>query len=587
MDSAKGFEEQVDPPVDRSAPAGASTVAGPAVSVGREIEDRLRSLAREAGQIIWTATDEGLAGDMSNWRLVTGQSEAEAKGLGWLDAVHPDDRAQTRRMWLGAVASSKLDEMDFRVRRRDGMYRSFLVRAVPILRIDGRVREWVGTCTDITERRQQESGEPYFLHDPLTDLPNRALFEDRLEQAILAAQRTGTCLAVLALDLDRFREVGYTLGSDEADAVLREVGERLRGALRASDTVARLRDDEFAVLSVEVDELGATLVARKLFATLDRPIALAGEQWVLPASVGISLYPQHGKDAKALIQHAEAALYTAQRSAGGYAVYAAGQESTQHMATSLELRAAIQEERLQLRYQPRIDLRSGLTTSLEALVQWDHPQHGMVPADQLVSVAELSGQINALTCWVLDAALAQCRAWNRAGLDVGVAVNLSPQSLYSPHLVDDVQRLLQKHEVAPAHLSIEITESPIMAYPERMAAVLTRLHNLGVRLCIDDFGTGYSSLAYLRRLPVDEIKIDRSFVADMVANEDDSLLVQTLVDAGHRLGVTVAAEGVESRESWAMLAEFECDVVQGYALSEPLPAEEVPRWALSAPLKAP
>jgi diguanylate cyclase (GGDEF)-like protein/PAS domain S-box-containing protein len=542
-----------------------------------------RTLAREAGQIVWSATAEGLAAEMANWCAFTGQRPEQARGLSWLDAIHPDDRPMLRRLWSNLAATETVSEMQLRLRRYDGAYRRSIMRAVPVRREDGDLDGWTGICTDVTEYRGQDTEEDAAIRDPLTDLPGRILLEDRIDQALLAAHRSNEPLAVLVLDLDNFGALNAEFGHDWGDALLREVGERLRRTVRASDTVAHLQDDTFAVLSPQADELGATLVARKLLVALERPFEVAGAKRSIAAHLGIALYPQHGAKPKTLLAHGLAALDTAQRAGTGYAIYGAAERPSQHAVLGNKLREAIAQNELILRYQPQIEVQSGLTRRVEALVWWDRPGCGYLPSDQIVPLAELSGSITLLTRWVLDGALRQCGKWNGAGLDIAVSVNLSPQSVHAAHLVDDVRNLVDRHEVVAGNMTVELPEDPIMAHPERVARVCGALREIGVRICVDDFGAGYSSLAHLKQLHVDEIKIDRSLVAGMPGDEDRAQVVHALVDAGHTLQLAVGGEGVESREVWARLVELGCDYVQGYAVGEPLAAQDVPRWALATP----
>ena len=539
----------------------------------------------QAGHIAWTADAAGQAGDMSSWSLYTGQDEAKVVGLGWLDAIHPEERRRAIRTWLEAVDSQTIWECECRIRQRDGTYRVFLMRGAPVLESNGAVREWAGFCTDVTERVESraEVDEHRATHDALTDLPNRNLFVDRLHHATLVARRNSHPLAVVAIDFDYFRGVNDAFGHDEGDLLLQLAAARLQEALRESDTIARVGGDEFAMVLPAADELGAVLALRRIFVAIDQSFEVSGQKVDLTASAGVALYPEHSIDATTLLHHAEAAMYTASQLKSGYVIYGRGQNESASLRLTLstELRQAIEQNEFQLRYEPKVDIQTRRATSVEVRVYWDHPEHGFMPSETFIPVAELSGLINALTMSVLDGALRQCRAWNEAGLRVGVAVNLSARNLRDPRLVDEIARLLETHKVDPSSLEIELQESPIMAEPERVHRVLDRLHQVGVRLCIDDFGTGYSSLVQLRALPVQEVKIHRSRVADIAGDEDSALVVQALIQAGHTLGLTVAAEGVDTQQTWEVLASLGCDRAQGFRLSEPLDADDVPHWVLT------
>ncbi len=426
-------------------------------------------------------------------------------------------------------------------------------------------------------------------HDPLTDLPNRVLLHDRLAQAVNAARRGGECLAVLVMDLDHFKEINDTLGHCNGDLLLKQVASRLKAALRAPDTVARLGGDEFAVLLPKIHHAdGAELSARKLLRALEPPCVVGGLHLEVHASIGIAVCPEHGADPDTLMQRAEVAMYAAKRNHSGFARYAAGhdQYSPRRLVLMGELRQAIEHGHLCLHYQPKVEMARGELTEVEALVRWRHPQHGLMPPDEFIPLAERTGLIQALTHWVLDEALRQSAEWGRAGRDIGVCVNLSPRVLLDPQIPDTFAGLLAAHRIAPSRLVLEITEGAIMADRDRALEILTRLHGFGVRLSIDDFGTGYSSLAYLKRLPVEELKIDQSFVMAMLEDANDAVIVRATIELAHNLGLRVVAEGVRSRALWERLRELGCDAAQGEYVGDPLEAaaliEALPRgpWHL-------
>jgi diguanylate cyclase (GGDEF)-like protein/PAS domain S-box-containing protein len=446
---------------------------------------------------------------------------------------------------------------------------------------DGEIVGVIGVITDITERkRAEEALEHQALHDTLTELPNRTLLHDRLQHAVLAAQRHSDPLALLLMDLDRFKEVNDTFGHHYGDLLLRQLGPRLQSALRESDTVARLGGDEFAVLLPATDRVGATSVAEKLLSALEQPFALEGQSFEVGASIGIALYPMHADDTTTLLQRADIAMYLTKRAGSGYTVYAPEEDqyTPKRLTLVRDLRRSIEQDQLDLHYQPKVDIRMGSASCVEALARWRYPEHGFIPPDDFVPQAEHTGLIKPLTTRVLNAALHQCRVWYDARLQVGVAVNLSTRNLHDQHLVDMVARLIRTWAVSPTWLTLEISESAVMTDPVRGMEVLTHLHEMGVKISIDDFGTGYSSLAYLTRLPVDELKIDKSFVLNMRASSEDASIVRSVIELGHSLGMQVVAEGVENRETWDLLAELGCDLAQGYYVSRPVPADECARW---------
>jgi diguanylate cyclase (GGDEF)-like protein len=434
---------------------------------------------------------------------------------------------------------------------------------------------------DITARKQAEAAlQHQALHDSLTDLPNRVLLHDRLQQAIRAAQRSGAAVALLVMDLDRFKEVNDTFGHHTGDQLLEQLGQRLGSVLRASDTIARLGGDEFAVLLPTATVEDARQIAERLLQVLDEPFALGGLQLEIDASIGMALSPDHGSDADSLLRHADVAMYVAKRGATGHALYTADQDqhSPMRLAMVSELRRAIDQDELSLYFQPKVSLRDGTVTCAEALVRWTHPRHGLLGPDQFVPIAEQTGLVRPLARWVLEAALRQCNRWRQEGLDLAVAVNLSMRNLHDPEVVDTIRQLLARWGIPPARLVIEITESSLMADATRALDVLGRLRAMGVGISIDDFGTGYSSLAYLKRLPVHELKIDKSFVANLAHDDNDAAIVRSTVGLAHDLGLTVVAEGVEDQATWDLLEKLGCDVAQGYFLSHPLPAAELGEW---------
>jgi len=419
------------------------------------------------------------------------------------------------------------------------------------------------------------------LHDALTGLPNRVLLHDRLAQAILTAQRANGSLALLMMDLDRFKEVNDTFGHHWGDELLRQVAARLQGTLRATDTVARLGGDEFAVVLPSAgDAAEASRAARKLQQALEIPFIVEGQALDARASVGIALCPEHGEDPDTLLRHADVAMYVAKRAGGGFSVYTSEQDYHSPGRLSLvgELRRAIEDDELVLYYQPKVNVRDGSLVGVEALVRWDHPLHGLMLPDDFVPLAEQSGLIEPLSRWVLNTALRQLRDWSDLGLQVPVAVNLSMRNLHDPQLPDSIAEMLELCNVDPTLLRVEITESVLMTDPVRAMEVLSRLRSLGVQIAIDDFGTGHSSLAYLKRLLVDELKVDKSFIKDIAQDEHDAAIVRSAIQLGHNLGLTVLAEGVEDGPTLTVLSHLQCDQAQGYFLSRPLTADALPRW---------
>jgi diguanylate cyclase (GGDEF)-like protein len=413
-------------------------------------------------------------------------------------------------------------------------------------------------------------------HDALTGLPNWVLVRDRLTQGLAAAGRSQSEVALLLIDLDRFKEINDSLGHSYGDKLLGQVGPRLRSVLRDMDTVGRLGGDEFAVLLPSVTGVDEVeVVAERLRQALHQPFDVDGVVLDVEASIGIVLSPWHGTDSEELRRNADIAMYAAKELKAGAVVFQPEVHATTPVRLSVlgDLRRALDSDgELFLHYQPKVALDAGRIEGMEALLRWQHPTQGLIPPGEFIPVAEGTGIILRLTEHVLDLALTQQRRWMDAGTAVPVAVNLSTRCLLDAALPDLVQRLLAEHGVPAALLRLEVTESAVMGDAARCMDVLQRLHDLGVHLSIDDFGTGYSSMAYLRRLPVDELKVDRSFVLGMTTTPQDLVLVRTAIDLGHNLGLTVVAEGVESLEHVDALRALGCDVAQGYHFGRPMAA---------------
>jgi diguanylate cyclase (GGDEF)-like protein len=419
------------------------------------------------------------------------------------------------------------------------------------------------------------------LHDSLTGLPNRSLLRDRLHQAILGAERDHSNMALLMMDLDRFKDVNDTLGHQSGDELLQQVAARLHTLIRASDTVARMGGDEFAViLPAAHNAAEASEVAHSLTRALDQPFTIDDQPVSIGVSVGIALYPAHGADPKTLLRHADVAMYAAKRGGGGSMVYSLQDDANDpgRLAMIGDLRHGIEHGELVLNYQPKISLSTGECVQVEALVRWRHPRLGMVAPDEFIPLAEQTGLIKPLTRWVLNEALGQLAAWTLTGQEIPVAVNLSMHNLHDPDLVGQVAELLHTWAVAAELLKVEVTESAVMSDPRQALQTLSQLRAMGIEIAIDDFGTGQSSLSYLKQLPVQEIKLDRTFVREMQINLHDFAIVRSTIELAHTLGLSVVAEGVETEETWDMLAELGCDTAQGYYMCRPRAAAELTTW---------
>jgi diguanylate cyclase (GGDEF)-like protein len=385
----------------------------------------------------------------------------------------------------------------------------------------------------------------------------------------------------MLIDLDRFKEVNDTLGHHIGDLLLQQIGPRLAGVLRDSDTIARLGGDEFAVLLPEVqNELAAMEIADRMLEALEQHFTLPELLVDIDASIGIALSPEHGADVDTLMQRADVAMYLAKEGKSGYQVYATARDpySPKHLSLLHDLRHAIESGQFLVYYQPKADLETGAIVGVEALVRWQHPEQGLILPDDFVPLAERTGLSRPLTLFVLNESLRQLAEWRHMGLDLRMAVNLTGRNLHDPGFPVDVARVLEAWDVPARHLVLEITENSVMADPARVIGVLKALREMGVELALDDFGTGYSSLAYLKRLPVHELKIDKSFVMNMSGDESDAVIVQSTIGLARNLRLRVVAEGVEDKDSWDELAALGCDVAQGYYLSRPAPAAELTTW---------
>jgi diguanylate cyclase (GGDEF)-like protein len=428
--------------------------------------------------------------------------------------------------------------------------------------------------------RQAAENEHLAHHDPLTELPNRTLFHRELRET-LEQRGDRERLAVVLLDLDRFKEVNDTLGHHNGDLLLQEFARRLRAAVRPGTLLARLGGDEFGlVFTATADADSAIERAREIAKEVSVPYALGDLMLDVRATMGVALCPEHGEESATLLQRADVALYWAKDAHESAAVYASDYDhySADRLALAGELRRAIELEQLTLHYQPKVSVVTDAVVGVEALVRWEHPRRGLIPAGEFVELAERTGLVRSLTAFVLDRALRQVRAWLDAGIELPVSVNLSTRDLENPELCSEIQRLLDLHHVEAPLLELEVTESSMIRDPEHAGRQLDELARLGITLSVDDFGTGYSSLSYLARLPVHTLKIDRSFVQAMAVSSRDETIVRSMIELGRNLGLAVVAEGVESAEVIGRLRDFDCDQIQGYGISRPLPPDVLETW---------
>jgi len=448
----------------------------------------------------------------------------------------------------------------------------------------GRLIIALGEMRDSLAQREARIVDLAF-RDALTGLANRTLFNDRLDQAVGTATRTGHAMSVLLIDLDRFKEVNDVLGHPVGDELLTQVAGRLTRELRrTTDTVARIGGDEFAVLLPAQGREGAAMLARQLLAALDTPVTIEGQTVDVSGSIGIATFPEDGGTPTELMAHADSAMYVAKQTNSGYAAFDPRMARTGEHGLSLlsDLRRAVDEDQFYLQYQPKISLSDCSCLSAEVLIRWRHPTRGFVPPDHFIPFAEQTGCIKSITRWVLEHGLRQLAQWRAGGLEMSLNINISTRDLVQQDLPALVRAQLLAEGVAARHLCLEVTESAIMEDPAHALASLQALHDMGVRLSIDDFGTGYSSLAYLKKLPVQELKIDRSFVMNLDRDDDDLNIVRSTIDMAHHMGLSVVAEGVETESVAGKLKTLGCDAAQGYLFSRPLVADDFLAWAIAA-----
>ncbi|TQN44219.1 diguanylate cyclase (GGDEF)-like protein [Blastococcus colisei] len=602
--------------------AAAATEAELSVEVSELADAAEQSLAMQE-ELVDDLVVEDDAGTRAAYQAAAGATREALRGIG---TAHGEDLQQLER-WLGLQARYEatvaelldvartdptvaeefeeehvevhFDAVEEVVQAEVWEHRSAADEALADLRGAHQVLLWVtpavfgvglalvAWCTTVLHRSRRETAaraeenRQQALHDALTGLPNRTLLRQRAAAALDAAAAGPGTVALMLIDLDRFKEINDTLGHAYGDVVLQVVGERLLGAVRATDTVARLGGDEFAILLPNVHGADAALeLAARAQAAMEAPIEAEGATLDVDASIGIALSGVDGGDVESLLRNADIAMYSAKDRGVGVCVFDTGLDdhSPERLGLLGELRRAIDSGELVLHYQPKMAMVSEEVCGVEALVRWQHPERGIIPPALFIPLAERTPLIHPLTRYVIDTALAQCARWQAEGRTLQVAVNVSARNLLDDGFVDDVLELLVRRGVPAACLELEVTESAIMADPARAQQILGRLADAGITLSIDDFGAGYTSLAHLKDLPIHQLKIDRSFVASMTTDRSDALIVRAVVELGHNLGLTTVAEGVEDEATWQRLRAAGCDLAQGYHLARPMPASELEGW---------
>jgi len=522
--------------------------------------------------------------------------------------VHPDDRPLVQKVYTGVLERGEADSVEYGIVLPDGGERTVHEALEVETAADGQVTRLFGTVQDVTERRQTEERIRHLAYyDSVTGLPNRALLKEQVKQALAAARRHGRAAALLFLDIDQFKRINDTLGHSTGDTLLRLVGERLAACVRSSDSlfsgrpsqliggevvpaasVARLGGDEFVILLSEIRRPeDAAVVAGRAIEVLRQPILLGESEVYITGSIGISTFPEDGDTHETLLKHADAAMYYAKDDGRNrYHFYTRTMNERAHDRLDLEtsLRKALENEEFELYYQPKVNIHTGEITGAEALTRWLCPTRGMVPPDVFIPVTEETDLIIPIGEWVLTEACRQNKEWHDQGLTpIRVSVNISAAQCRDDALGDTVERVLNRTGLAAELLELEVTETLLMRDVESSIALFERLKSLGVYISIDDFGIGYSSLSYLKRLPLDTIKIDRSFIRDITTDPDDATIVEATINLGHNLRLNVLAEGVEDTAQLEFLRRRACDETQGYLFSKPLPAEEFRRWLAEHP----
>jgi diguanylate cyclase (GGDEF)-like protein/PAS domain S-box-containing protein len=511
---------------------------------------------------------------------LSGYDRADIQGQPLAPLLGTQTRPKELAQLAAALAEGRVHRGENVLYRRDGVTFVAEREVLPVRNRRSEVIYWLFIYRDVTARRESQQALAYqALHDNLTGLPNRMLLVDRLNHALRGAKRQAVCVAFLLLDLDNFKEINDGFGHHVGDKLLQGIAARLSDAIRHGDTIARLGGDEFGFVLPGAEESEASRLAARLLGHLEEPFSIEEHAFEIAASVGIALYPQHGEDADTLMRRADMAMYHAKAHVLRQSVFAADveEESAGRVSLLRDLREALERKQLHLLYQPKLCLTTRRALGVEALLRWNHPRLGLLTPDQFIPLAEQTGLIRPLTIWVVEEAVQQVTTWEAAGCILDVAVNLSMRNMLDPELFDHIQEVLERHQLDSSRLVLELTETTVMSDPAHQLQ-LSRLRHLGLQLSIDDFGTGYSSLAYLRQLPVSEIKIDKSFVRGLGGGDNDDVIVRCIIELAHQLGLNVVAEGVETEVALNQLIALGCDVAQGYHLGHPMPASDLLTW---------
>ncbi|GEM_PF-826907 len=554
-----------------------------------ERETRLSGIMNNVADAIITIDDEGIIEDLNpaSLRLFDVEKD-QAIGASFSTLVTDFDWEGLAMVLTNYRVRNDPDILahapeEITGRRQDGSTVA-LSLSITEMKLSEHYARFIFVVRDITQRKQFEEQLMYMAtHDPLTDLPNRTLLQDRISHALTHARRKRTSVAVLFLDLDRFKLVNDTLGHDIGDRLLESVALRLTNTVRSSDTVGRLGGDEFLIIADDMEApTVAARVAENILEVLNRPFNIEGNQLFITPSIGISVYPGDGTDIQTLLRHADTAMYSAKNEGGNtyqFFIHKMNQEAVTRLSLERNLREALEKDQFELYFQPKARVDDLMPVGVEALIRWRHPDLGFVSPTDFIPIAEETGLILPIGDWVLRAALQQIKSWQEQGRTVlPIAINLSARQLTQEQPVIGIKRQLEYFNVDPCYLELEITETIMMGSLNRTVEILGEFRSMGLKISIDDFGTGYSSLSYLRRLPIDSLKIDRSFIDEVNSNPDDAAIASTIIAMGRKLSLNVIAEGIETPEQLEFLRDQECGTIQGYWMAKPMPAKELEKW---------
>ena len=567
------------------------------ITVRKRAETQMRKLSSALQQTddAIVITDPNGIVDYVNFAFerITGYSSEEVLGKN-LKMIRSDKHSDDfyQRLWQ-TIALGKVFSDVFINRKQDGTLYYEEKTISPLKDENGQITNYISVGRDISGRMEIQERLQYLAHhDVLTDLPNRVLFFDRLEQSLFRATRNKTLLSVMFLDLDRFKNINDTLGHDTGDLVLKQVAMRLKGQLRASDTIARLGGDEFAIMLESIDDIESTkAIALNLIHALSKPVIAGRHELHITTSIGISTFPTDGSDANSLLKNADIAMYQAKnlgKNTFQFYYKEMNELADKHFTLELELRHALENNEFELHYQPKIDLKTNQLIGSEALIRWNNPNLGLVPPVEFIPLLEETGMIIPVGEWVLETACQDLKQWLTQGIAPGtVAINLSARQFSSPNIETKLLNIIQHSKIPPELIEMEITEGLLIQNQNHALRILETLHDNHLTLALDDFGTGYSSLSYLKRFPIDIIKIDQSFIKDLTDNEDDTALVDTIIAMAKALKLKTVAEGIENRAQYQHLKDKGCDIGQGYFISKPMPAEDFAQYLTDFQSKPP